>query len=199
MVNCTATFNCSSHPMDIHASPATVVCAADPCTADECCTITPTALTCTSYDCSTHANDLTATPGQVTCSGSACTDTECCTVPPTPAAAAAAAAAAPATAAPATAAAPATVAADIATLKSDVSRMKITIENLKDDVTGLLTKSTETGSDAGDSGSVKDYFMSFFDDDKGDEDVTEGFSNKGNKCMILLLLVALLYFIYIDR
>ncbi len=185
MVNCTATFNCSSHPMDIHASPATVVCAADSCTADECCTVTPTALTCTSYDCSTHANDLTATPGQVTCSGSACTDTECCTVPPTPA---------PATAA----AAPATVAADIATLKSDVSRMKITIENLKDDVTGLLTKSTETGSDAGDSGSVKDYFMSFFDDKK-EEDVTEGFSNKGNKCMILLLLVALIYFVYIDK
>ena len=194
MVNCTATFNCSSHLKDIHPSPATVVCAADPCTADECCTITPTALTCTSYDCSTHANDLTATPGQVTCSGSACTDTECCTVPPTPAPATAAAAEAPATAAAA-----ATVAADIATLKSDVSTMKINIENLKDDVTGLLTKSTETGSDSGGSDSVKGYFMSFFDDDKGDEDVTEGFSNKGNKCMILLLLVALLYFIYIDR
>ena len=186
MANCTAAFDCSSHANDISTTPTTITCAADPCTAGECCTVTPPALTCTSYDCSTHANDLTATPGQVTCSGSACTDTECCTVPPATAAAAT------------TPTDTDTVAADIATLKSDVSRMKITIENLKDDVTGLLTKSTETGSDAGDSDSVKGYFMSFFDDKK-EEDVTEGFSNKGNKCMILLLLLALVYFVYIDK
>ena len=43
MVNCGApTFDCSSHANDIHATPTSVSCAADPCTDAECCTVTPT-------------------------------------------------------------------------------------------------------------------------------------------------------------
>ena len=40
MVNCSATFDCSSNDKDISATPTTISCAADPCTETECCTVT---------------------------------------------------------------------------------------------------------------------------------------------------------------
>ena len=87
-------FDCSLDANDISYTPAAIICAAENCTAAECCTVAvptcarwaPLCLSCpghqSSFDCSSHANSLAADPGAVRCAEAQCTAEECCTVVP---------------------------------------------------------------------------------------------------------------------
>merc|ERR1712166_91696 len=85
-------FDCSGDAKDINASPAGIPCATNPCTASECCTVTPApARTCANtaadntnvvFDCASDAKDINASPAGITCGANPCTATECCTVTP---------------------------------------------------------------------------------------------------------------------
>ena len=71
-------FDCSGHANSLNATPASITCASDSCTEEECCTVTPG--NCSGYNCATHAKLLADNPESVTCAAATCTDEECCTV-----------------------------------------------------------------------------------------------------------------------
>ena len=83
--------DCSTHINNLDLSLAeNIICAADPCTDEECCTLVmPTCADANAdgtagdnHDCSTHPNLLSSSPGNIICETDSCTDTECCTLCP---------------------------------------------------------------------------------------------------------------------
>ena len=86
-------FDCSAETNDINAAAEGVTCGADPCTAEECCTVAPQR-TCANieaagsdgsplaWDCTEQVNSAHPDQASVSCPGDACTAALCCTVPP---------------------------------------------------------------------------------------------------------------------